>query len=162
MKLLPIEQKIAGCIPFLGRAKLVREPIDQATRDRLERIVVAMGDRLKLFSDILLYAPPFLKVDPEYDSEAVANVLKKPGIADLLRGAADALATCEPFDATTTEKALHDFAASRGVKPGPLNQPLRVAVTGVTRGPGVFETLALLGKDEVLRRVRLALEQVVT
>jgi len=160
MKLLPMEEKIAGCVPFLVRAKLIREPLDPLTRDRLHRIVEAMGDRLKLFSDILLYAPPFLKADPEFDPEAVTSVLKKPGVAELLQGAADALRACEPFNAATTEKALHDFAASRGVKPGPLNQPLRVAVTGVTRGPGVFETLALFGKDEVLRRIRLALELV--
>ncbi|MBO0701000.1 MAG: glutamate--tRNA ligase [Zavarzinella sp.] len=160
MKLLPIDEKIAGCVPFLVRAKLVTEPLDPVTRERLNRVVEAMGDRLKLFSDILLYAPPFLKADPEYDPQAVETVLKKPGVADLLRGAADTLAKCEPFDAATTEKALHDFAASRGIKPGPLNQPLRVAVTGVTRGPGVFETLAIFGKDEVLRRIGLALQRV--
>jgi nondiscriminating glutamyl-tRNA synthetase len=160
MKLLPIEQKIAGCLPFLVKAKLVTEPLDAGTRERLYRVVEAMGDRLKLFSDILLYAPPFLKADPDYDPEAVETVLKKPGNADLLRGAADALAACEPFDAATTEKALLDFANTRGIKPGPLNQPIRVAVTGVARGPGVFETLAIFGKAEVLRRINLALQKV--
>ncbi|HKB01126.1 MAG TPA: glutamate--tRNA ligase family protein [Gemmataceae bacterium] len=160
MKVLPIEQKIAGCIPFLVRANLVREPLDAVTSERLHRVVEAMGDRLHLFSDILLYAPPFLKADPEYDPKAVEDVLKKPGAADLLGGAADALEKCEPFDAATTEQALVEFANSRGIKPGPLNQPLRVAVTGVTRGPGVFETLAIFGKDEVLRRIKLALARI--
>jgi glutamyl-tRNA synthetase len=160
MKLLPMEQKLVGVIPFLVKAKLVAEPVDSSTRDLLNRIIEAMGDRLKLFSDILLYAPPFLKREPEYDSEAVENVLKKPGVADLLRGVSASLSKCEPFDAATTEKALHDFAAARGIKAGPLNQPLRVAVTGVARGPGVFETLAIFGKAEVLRRIEMALKLV--
>jgi nondiscriminating glutamyl-tRNA synthetase len=160
MKLLPIEDKIAGVMPFLVKAKLVAEPVDADARDLLRRIIEAMGDRLKLFSDILLYAPPFLKRDPEYDPEAVENVLKKPGVADLLRGMSGALAPCEPFDAATTEKALHDFAAARNMKSGPLNQPLRVAVTGVTRGPGVFETLAIFGKAEVQRRISFALAKI--
>ena len=119
-----------------------------------------MGDRLKLFSDILLYAPPFLKADPDYDPEAVESVLKKPGVGDLLRGIADALSTCEPFDAAHTEKSLHEFAAAKGVKGGSINQPIRVAVTGVSRGPGVYETLAIFGKAEVLRRINLALARI--
>jgi glutamyl-tRNA synthetase len=160
MKRLPIDQKIGGCLPFLVKARLVSEPLDAATRDRLRRIVEAMGDRLKLFSDILVYAPPFLKADPDYDPEAVEAVLKKPGAADQLRAVADVLAGVEPFDAATTERALVDFANGRGIKPGPLNQPIRVAVTGVSRGPGVFETLALFGKAEVLRRIGLALRKV--
>jgi nondiscriminating glutamyl-tRNA synthetase len=160
MKRLSVEQRVAGCIPFLVKAKLVTEPVDAATRERLMRIVEAMGDRLKLFSDIISYGAPFLKADPDYDPEAIETVLKKPGNADLLRGAAEALAAVEPFDAATTEKALIDFATARGIKPGPLNQPIRVAVTGVARGPGVFETLAIFGKAEVLRRIGLALQKV--
>lgn len=160
MKLLPIEQRIVGSIPFLVKAKLVTEPLDPVTSDRLHRVVEAMGDRLKLFSDILLYAPPFLKADPDYDPEAVDAVLKKPGVADQLRAVADMLAGVEPFDPPSIERALIDFANTRGIKPGPLNQPIRVAVTGVVRGPGVFETLAIFGKTEVLRRIGLARQKV--
>ena len=160
MKLLPVERRIAGCVPFLVKARLVTEPLDPTTHERLRRVVEAMGDRLKLFSDILLYAPPFLKADPEYDPEAVEKVLRKPGVSDQLRAVADVLAAVEPFDAASTETALIDFANARGIKPGPLNQPVRVAVTGVARGPGVFETLAIFGKPEVLRRIGLALQNV--
>ena len=55
---MPIEQKIAGCLPFLIKAKLVTEPLEEAVSTRLHRVVEAMGDRLKLFSDILLYVAP--------------------------------------------------------------------------------------------------------
>lgn len=70
------------------------------------------------------------------------------------------MSDCEPFDAATTEKAVIDFANAHGIKPGPLNQPMRVAVTGVSRGPGVFETLSIFGKAEVLRRIEFALKMV--
>jgi glutamyl-tRNA synthetase len=160
MKLLPIEKRIDGSIPFLLKAKLVGDPVDSATRERLHRIVEAMGDRLKLFSDILLYAPPFLKADPDYDPQAVESVLKKPGTGELLKGIAGALAACEPFDAVHAEKALDEFAATKGIKGGSVNQPIRVAVTGVSRGPGVYETLAIFGKSEVLRRIDLALSRI--
>jgi glutamyl-tRNA synthetase len=119
-----------------------------------------MDDRLKLFSDILVYAGPFLKPQPEYDPAAVDAVLRKPGNADLLREAKAALAACEPFDAPTAEKTLVEFCTAKGLKPGVINQPMRVAVTGVSKGPGVFETLAIFGKAEVLRRIDLALKLV--
>jgi nondiscriminating glutamyl-tRNA synthetase len=160
MKKLSLADKVAGCVPFLVKAKLVTEPLDAVTRDRLERILLAMDDRLKLFSDILVYAGPFLKPEPEYDPAGVEGVLKKPGNADLLRGAADVLKACDPFDAATTEQALVAYCTGLGQKAGAINQPLRVAVTGVSKGPGVFDTLAIFGKDEVLRRIGLALQRV--
>jgi glutamyl-tRNA synthetase len=67
---------------------------------------------------------------------------------------------CEPFDAATTERAMAEFCAARGVKLGDMVHPVRVATTGVEVGFGLFETLAILGKDEVLRRIRLALQKV--
>ena len=160
MKRLSLPDKIAGCVPFLVKAKLVTDPLDTATSHRLARVLDAMGDRLKLFSDILSYAGPFLKAEPEYDPIVVESVLKKPGNADLLRGSIDILTACNPFDAATTEKALGDYCVSKGLKGGAINQPIRVAVTGVSKGPGVFETLAIFGKDEVLRRIGLALAMV--
>lgn len=160
MKRLSIDHRIAGCVPFLVRAKLVTEPLDAYTLDRLRRIIVAMDDRLKLFSDILVYAGPFLKAKPEYDPAAVESVLKKPGNAELLREAKGALTVCDPFDAATTEKTLVEFCTTKGLKAGAINQPLRVAVTGVSKGPGVFETLSIFGKAEVLRRIDLALARI--
>lgn len=160
MKTLSLEDRIAGSVPFLVKAKLIAEPLDATTKERLTRIIGAMGDRLKLFSDILIYAGPFLKAEPEYDPQAIENVLQKPGTADLLKEISAALATCEPFDAATTEQALHDYAADKGIKAGSLNQPLRIAVTGVSKGPGVFETLSIFGKPEVLRRIDLALAMI--
>ncbi len=160
MKVRSLDEKIAGCVPFLVKAKLVVEPLDPATETRLRRVLEAMGDRLKLFSDILAYAGPFLKADPDYDPTAIDTVLKKPGNTELLAGAKDVLASCEPFDAATTERALVEYCTGKGQKSGAINQPLRVAVTGVSKGPGVFETLAIFGRDEVVRRIGLALAKV--
>lgn len=159
MKKRTPDERLAGCVPFLVKANLVTEPLDAATLDRLQRVLEAMGDRLKLFSDVLGYAGPFLKAEPEYDPAAIENVLKKPGNAELLTGAREVLAACEPFDAANTEKVLVEYCTSKGQKAGAINQPLRVAVTGVTKGPGVFETLAIFGRDEVIRRIGLALTQ---
>ena len=156
MAKLPMADKIAGSLPFLRRAGLIGDTIDEATRAKLEAVFVAAGDRIKLFTDMIQYAAPILRTDPKYDAKAVTERLKKPGVADRLRQYGAVLATLEPFDAVTVKGSFTDFAAAQGVKPKELDAPLRVAVTGNAVGFALHDTMALLGRDEVLRRLDLA------
>ncbi len=158
MKLLPLQEKLAGCLPFLRRAQLIGETLDDATRSKLETIILACGERLKLFSDILPYASPFLRAEPNYDPKSVEKRLKKPGAAELLREFVPHLQTAEPWDVPTLEKALHQFCAGKGIKIGEMVHPVRVATTGVEVGVGLFDVLAILGRQEVLRRIEVGLK----
>src|SRR5206468_1793707 len=130
-----------------------------ASRRKVQRVVEAYGNSLKLCSDILLYAAFFFR-DPEYDPQAVEKRLRKPGAAEILRQVAQILASFEPFEAKPLEERLHAFCQERGLKPGDLNHILRVATTGVTIGPGMFDCLAILGREETLRRMERALQVV--
>jgi glutamyl-tRNA synthetase len=76
--------------------------------------------------------------------------------ADVLRAAGDALAGAEPFDAATIEETLRGMAERLELKPRQAFQPIRVAVTGSTVSPGLFESLELLGKEQSLARIRSA------
>ncbi len=157
MKVLPLADKVAGCLPFLVRALLIGEPVDEATRSRVTRVVEACGDRLKLFSDVLKLGEPFFRTEPVYDTKAVEKRLKKAGAAELLRHFAERLKATEPFDPPTLEAALNGFCIERGLKPGDLVHPVRVATTGTEVGVGLFDVLAILGKAESLRRIEKAL-----
>jgi glutamyl-tRNA synthetase len=75
---------------------------------------------------------------------------------DLLAAFREVLTTVSPFDAATLERALQEFCANRSCKPAELVHPLRVATTGSEVGIGLFDSLAILGQDEVLRRIDLA------
>jgi glutamyl-tRNA synthetase len=75
---------------------------------------------------------------------------------EMLVAAADALAQLEPFDAERIEQALRATADELGLKPRQAFQPIRVAVTGSTVSPGLFESLELLGRDASLSRIRRA------
>src|SRR5439155_8474759 len=81
MRLKPLPDKVVGCTAFLVRAGLVKEPLDAATRAKLEHVITASGDRIKLYSDILMYGAPFFRTDPQYDPKAVEKQLKKAGAA---------------------------------------------------------------------------------
>jgi len=69
------------------------------------------------------------------------------------------VADAEPFDAATLKARVEAFIQSKGVKPIPVTQTLRVAVTGKEVGFGVYETLAILGRDRCLARIDRALTQ---
>jgi glutamyl-tRNA synthetase len=158
MRVLPVPEKVAGVVPFLRRAGLLPEgPLDEATSRKVEEVVRACGDRFKLFSDVLLYGAFFFRKDPQYDLQAVKKRVQKPGVPEALRDFAKVLADVQPFEAGKLEESLQKFCEARGMKPGDMIHALRVATTGVTIGPGVYDCLAILGREETLRRIDLAL-----
>ncbi len=81
----------------------------------------------------------------------------KPGVSGPLAAARDALKGTEPFDAATVEVSLGAVVAREQVRPKELYQPLRVAITGTTISPGIFESVAALGREHTVSRVELAL-----
>jgi glutamyl-tRNA synthetase len=156
MKQLPIEEKVDGLIPFLRRANLIGDHLDDALRNKIRKVVDACGDRLKVYSDIYLYAAFFFH-DPVYDPDAVKKRLQK-GVRDHLREFSKAIGEQEPFEPGALEARLKGFCDAKGIKFGDMIHALRVATTGVTVGPGVFDCLAILGREESLRRIDLAMQ----
>ena len=158
MKLVPTAEKMERCIPFLQRAKLIGDTLDSDTRLTLTKIIDASGDRIKLFSDIVAFATPILKSEIDRDPKATEKAFKDPSSKGLLTEFTEVLKSAEPFDAPTLDKLAHEFVAAKGLKLGALQLPLRVAVTGTGMGFGLFDTLAILGKETVLRRLARQME----
>jgi glutamyl-tRNA synthetase len=101
----------------------------------------------------------FLFDGPVDDPAAFAKTIGKDGGAETLRAARAALAQAEPFDPGTIETSLRQVVDARGVKPGKVFQPVRVAIAGQTVSPGIFESVALLGRAETLARIDAALQR---
>jgi glutamyl/glutaminyl-tRNA synthetase len=101
----------------------------------------------------------FLFDGPADDPDARGRVLGAPGALALLGKAREALAAIRgPWTVEEVEAALRGVAEREGVKPKAIFQPLRVALAGTTVSPGIFETVALLGREETLARVDDALD----
>jgi glutamyl/glutaminyl-tRNA synthetase len=101
----------------------------------------------------------FLFDGPVDDPSAFAKTIGKDGGAETLAAAREALAQAEPFTPETIEAALRGVVEARDVKPGKVFQPVRVAIAGSTVSPGIFESVALLGRDETLARIDAALRR---
>lgn len=162
MNQLPTKQKVAGAVSFLKRAGLVSDPPPCDIADYVLQIVQAAGDRLTVFGDILSFDDFFTAADQlEYDAKAFEKRLQKPDDAvQLLVAFREQMASSEAFDAQSLEKLLHDFVETQQIKIGQIIHALRVAVTGKAIGFGMFETLAILGRQRVLARIDRALTRV--
>ena len=101
----------------------------------------------------------FLFEQPVEDPKAWAKVMKN-GSGALLEAAGEALASADRFDPAGIEAALAAVLERFEVKPGKLYQPIRVAITGSTVSPGIFESLAALGRERSLKRLKSAVERV--
>jgi glutamyl-tRNA synthetase len=154
---LSVDDKLALMLPYLRRAGLVGDPATAEQTAVVRQVIEASGDRLKVAGDILAYADFFLVDEPPFDDAAVKQRLAKPGVADLLRAYAARLDTAEAFQPDKLEGLLKEVVESRGLKVGDLIHAVRVAVTGRSVGPGLYETLAILGRDKVLARISRAL-----
>jgi glutamyl-tRNA synthetase len=99
----------------------------------------------------------FIFDGPADDPKAFAKVIGSDGGREALSAARAALAELEPFSVEAVEGALREVVERTGVKPGQVFQPVRVAIAGTTVSPGIFETVALLGRDRTISLIDQAL-----
>jgi glutamyl-tRNA synthetase len=99
----------------------------------------------------------FIFDGPIEDPVAFDKTIRAEGAVDALSAARAALAAAQPFGPDTVEAALRGVVERIGAKPGKVFQPVRVAIAGRTVSPGIFETVALLGRGETLDRIDAAL-----
>jgi glutamyl-tRNA synthetase len=95
----------------------------------------------------------FLFASRPLDLDDAAGSLLTPEARELLHRTNDKLGALANWDGPSLEAAIREVAEERGVKLGKLAQPLRAALTGRTTSPGIFDVLALLGRDESLARI---------
>lgn len=159
IKTLPVGERTERLLPFLRDAGLVGQEISPEERAYLERVVSAVGDRVKTLGDIVEQAGFFLAPDVTYDSIAVEKVLRAPRAAEALTAIRELFVAAPDFEPATLERIVRGYADGKGLKLGEAVQPIRVAVTGRTASPGIFEVLSVLGRERTLRRIAGARER---
>lgn len=151
---LPAKKKTPRMLDYLKRAGLVPEKTPCDLGPYVTRIIEAAGDRLKVFGDILNFSEFFVSDEAlPVNAEELTKTFAKPGARDLLAAFRDELAKVDPFDVGPLETALKAFVEARGIKVGELIHPLRLALCGKTVGMGLYDTLAILGRERCLRRI---------
>ena len=133
----------------------VRNEHPDVSESYVVSVASLLQDRITLRDDLISLSGYFFEDPSRYDADAVARL--KPEAPDYLTALAHTLERAgEELSSADAESAIHQTAEGLGVKPGALMFPARLAVTGITVGPALFDSMALIGRAACLRRIREA------
>jgi glutamyl-tRNA synthetase len=140
----------------LEPAELARRLEELTGREGLQPAVEVAQEKMQTLADFWPLAAFLVERQP-YDEKAWRKVMEREGAGSNLAAVREALAGVAPFELETVEEALRGVVETTGAKPRDVFQPLRVAISGSTISPGIFESVVALGRDETLARVDDAL-----
>ena len=144
----PAEQQ--EILPFLSDQPAA---LSDDQDSKIRSVIEALGDRLKLCSDIVRLGNYFFTDELTHDPDAVKKRLRKEGVPEILEAVAGLLDRIEPFDLDTLEGEIKGLAEARGDGIGKVVNAVRVAVTGQGVGPGLYECLLILGRESSVARI---------
>ncbi len=155
---LPAEEILATAAPLFVEHGYVSEEEVELRREYLLSIIEHLKERCRLITELPEMARYFF-IDPNtYEEKGVKKHFKTKEAADYLEKLAERFERLVPFTVETAEEATRKFAEEMDIGAGKLIHPTRLAVTGVTYGPGLFDVLALIGCDRAVARMRAAAE----
>ena len=153
---MPIETLEPRVTPAIA-ASGVATP-DQLRGSGYVALLELLRVRARTIHDIVRQAGPYLTETIPYDPEAVEKGWKNPAeAAALLQAVLDRLRSANEWTAESLEAALRTLAEERGINAGKIFQPMRVALTGMSVSPGIFDVLVTLGRAKSLSRLESAL-----
>lgn len=141
---------------FFVERGLVADAELAGKRDYLLRIMPLLRERVRLLPEFADMSGYFFRDPESYDEKGEAKHFSDPAAADRLERLAGRFEQSAVFDEHTAEEDVRVLAEEIGVGAGKLIHPVRLAVTGTTQGPGLFELLAVIGKERVVARLRSA------
>ena len=139
-------------LPRIAGGDVIAAKMTPRLREQWLASMSSLKERAKTLID-LIDGAHFLLADRPLALDDKAAVLLTPETKALLHDVSVELAQVEPWTTEATEQAVRAFAERKGAKLGAVAQPLRVALTGRTTSPGIFEVLIVLGKAESLARI---------
>jgi glutamyl-tRNA synthetase len=147
------------CLPFLARAGLAPENPTAEQRAYIGDVIALEQERMKTLSEAPILADFFLLGDQDfaYEEKGAAKWFGSAAVAERLSSVRAGIAELDSVTVDACEAVVRGAIDRHDVKPGEVIHPVRVAVTGRTTGPGLFETMAVLGKDRLLRRLDRAI-----
>ncbi|OAT87035.1 glutamate--tRNA ligase [Desulfotomaculum copahuensis] len=154
---LPLDTVVREALPFLQAGALIPPAPSPEEMDYITRVVAAVRSRVHTLVELADAASYFFRDDFTYEEKGVRKHFSKPGVTETLARGRQALAAVQPFDLEQTEAAYRQVTEALGVSGGALIHPTRLAISGRTVGPGLFDIIVLLGRENCLTRLDRAI-----
>ncbi len=148
---MSVEELTKRALPWIEKANL------NADFEKLKNAVALEQEKIVLLSDAPYLIEFLIRNDIVYEDEAVEKVLRKEKTREILLLLVELLKSIDDFSSQNLENIIRLFSKERSLKTAEVFHPLRVSVSGRTRGPSLFHMLEYLGKQRVLERIEKAL-----
>lgn len=155
---MPAEELAELVMPFLVNEGIISEGqgLDMTW---LAKAITTLKERAKTLVELAKSLRYYITEDVEYDEKAKAKFLNEKS-CDLLIELKDALSELSDFSHSEIEAIFRTITEKHGIKLGNLAQPVRVAITGGTESPGIFEVLEIVGKEKAMKRLERAIQAI--
>jgi len=157
LKNMDAEMLMEMMIPYLKEQEYLIEPID---REWLKGLIQLYKTRFQTLPQFISLAKFFFTESIAYEQDAVEKHLSSAVAADYLERFRNMLEQVEPFTVAAVEQGTRAMVEELAVKGGDVIHPVRVALTGGTVSPGIFEVIQFLGKDKAVRRLKTVTQKI--
>lgn len=157
MKKLDADQLYALIVPFLVKAGYVDAAVSEEKKDWLKKVIWFMKDHIYFAGQAADELRFFFEDMPKITDGDVLAIMKAETSGQLLRAFIEDLKVLPSFDQDAIKKCFNACMKAQGIKGKAAYEPTRIALTGVTQGPGMFEMMELFGREKTMDRLEAAL-----
>lgn len=157
MKKLDADQLYDLIVPFLVKAGYVDAAVREEKKDWLKKVIWFMKDHIYFAGQAADELRFFFEDMPKITDEDILAVMKEETSGKLLKAFIEDLKALETFDQAEIKKCFNACMKAQGIKGKAAYEPTRIALTGVTQGPGMFEMMELFGREKTMDRLEAAL-----
>ncbi len=157
MKKMDADQLYDLIVPFLVKAGYVEESVTEEKKDWLKKVIWFMKDHIYFAGQAADELRFFFEDMPALTDEAILSIMKAETSGKLLKAFIEDLKALETFDQAEIKKCFNACMKAQGIKGKAAYEPTRIALTGVTQGPGMFEMMELFGREKTMDRLEAAL-----
>ncbi|HKM39553.1 MAG TPA: glutamate--tRNA ligase [bacterium] len=154
---LPLGQVVTEVLPLMQKQGYIELPAAESQMEYLTKAVELTRDRAKTLEELVDVVSYFFADDLQYEEKGTRKHFSGDGAADILKQAKNIVTSVPFFDHQALEEGYRAKAQELGLKPAKLIHPTRLALSGRTIGPGLFELMELLGRQQCLVRLERAL-----
>jgi glutamyl-tRNA synthetase len=152
----PTEELVSLALPYLQRERLVSSPPAEGEREKVQKVLELMRERIKLLSQLPQACAFFFRDPDRYEEKAARKWFSPAEPSERLLQLAEVFEALPEWSVEAIENVVRKLAEEKEIAASALIHPARLAITGASVGPSLFHLMEVVGKEICLRRLRRA------
>lgn len=157
MKKLSPKQLLVFLLPFIEKAGYITAPLSEEKKAWLEKVISYVRERISYGAQAPEQLKIFFEDVPPFSDDEIVSIMKEETSITVLKAFIDALKQVGDFTEESVSACFKAVMKNTGIKGKNAFEPVRIALTGATKGPGIYEMMVLFGKEKTLSLLEKAL-----